>query len=107
MDEVEEWISEVEEKAMKITWMEQKSFYSDDILRELWGNMKWKNIALYWSQKEKREKKSEKLFEEIMAENFLNMGNEIASRSRKHTEPQTKWIPWEADQITLKLNGKS
>lgn len=76
MDEVEEWISEVEEKAMKITWMEKESFYGGDILRGLWDNMKWKNIALYCSQKEKREKKLEKLFEEIMAENFLNMGNE-------------------------------
>ena len=37
-------------------------------------------MALYRSQKEKRQKGPEKIFEEITVENFSNMGKEIATQ---------------------------
>ena len=50
---------------------------NEDSLRDLWDNIKCTNICIIVSQKEKREKGPEKIFEEIIAENFPNMGKEI------------------------------
>ena len=36
----------------------------------------------------RREKGSEKIFEDIIAENFLNMGKKIVNQAQKHTESQ-------------------
>ena len=41
-----------------------------------------------------REKGSDKTFEEIIAENFFNMGKETVTKSRKHRESHTD-IPTE------------
>ena len=47
-------------------------------------------FTLEGCQKKKREKGAEKLFEEIIAENFPNLEKEATSTSRKHREFQTK-----------------
>ena len=50
-------------------------------LRDLWDNTKCTNIQIIGiPEGEEREKGSEKIFEEIMVENFPNMGKEIASQ---------------------------
>ena len=36
----------------------------------------------------RREKGPEKIFEDIIAENFLNMGKKIVNQVQKHTESQ-------------------
>ena len=46
--------------------------------KELYNNIKC-TFALWESQKEKREKGPEKIFEEIIAENFLNLGKETVT----------------------------
>ena len=50
-----------------------------DSLRDLWDNIECTIIHIVGSQRE-REKGPEKIFEEIIAENFLNMGKEIVNK---------------------------
>ena len=58
---------------------------NEDSLRDLWDNVKHTNISIIRvPEGEEREKGSNKIFEEIIAENFPNMGKEIVkSKSRK------------------------
>ena len=50
----------------------------EDSLRDLWDNIKCNNIHIIGvPEKEEREKAPEKIFEEIIVENFPNVGKEI------------------------------
>ena len=50
---------------------------NEESLRELWDNIKCKNICIIGvPEGEEREKETEKIFQEIIAENFPNMGKE-------------------------------
>ena len=51
-----------------------------DSLRDLWDNIKHTNIHIIEVPEEEREKRPEKIFEEIIVENFPNMGKEIATQ---------------------------
>ena len=54
---------------------------NEDSIRDLWGNIKRKNIRIIGlPEGEEREKGPEKIFEEIIVENFPNMGKEIATQ---------------------------
>jgi len=66
---------------MEITDAEQKREKrlktNKESLRELWDNMKCTNIHITGvPEGEEREKETEKIFQEIIAENFPNMGKE-------------------------------
>ena len=51
-----------------------------DSLRDLWDNIKCTNIWVIWVPEQEEEKKgTEKNFQEIMIENFPNMGKEIVN----------------------------
>ena len=53
----------------------------EDNLRDLWDNTIHTNIQIIGAPEEKEKKKgTEKIFEEIIVENFPNMGKEIASQ---------------------------
>ena len=61
----------------------------EDNIRDLWDNTKCTNIQIIGVPEEEEKKKGfEKIFEEIIVENFPNMGKEII-RSRKHREYHT------------------
>ena len=61
----------------------------EDSLRDLWDNIKHTNIRIIGVPEEEEKKKgSEKIFEEIIVENFPNMGKEIV-KSWKHRESHT------------------
>ena len=48
---------------------------NEDSLRDLWDNIKCGNVHIIAvPEGKKREKGPEKIFEEVTAENFLNMG---------------------------------
>ena len=49
-------------------------------LRDLWDNIKHTNIRIIGIPEEEKEKGPEKIFEEIIAENFPNMGKEIVNQ---------------------------
>ena len=54
---------------------------NEDSLRDLWDNIKCKNIRILGvPEGEERQKGPEKIFEEIIVENFTNMGKEIATQ---------------------------
>ena len=83
--EAEEWISDLEDKIVEITTTEQnkekRRKRTEDSLRDLWDNIKHTNIQLIGApEEEEKEKRSEKIFEEIIVENFPNMGKEIATQ---------------------------
>ena len=57
----------------------------EDSLRDIW-DIKLTNIWIIGvPEEEKKKKGTEKIFEEIILENFSNMGKEIV-KSRKHRE---------------------
>ena len=54
---------------------------NEDSLRDLWDKIKHTNILIIGvPEGEEREKGPEKIFEEIIVENFPNMGKEIATQ---------------------------
>ena len=54
---------------------------NEDSLRDLWDNIKCNNIRIIGvPEGEEREKGLEKIFEEIIVENFPNMEKEIATQ---------------------------
>ena len=65
---------------MEITTAEQnkekRMKRMEDSLRDLWDNIKHTNIRIIGDPEEEEKKKGiEKIFEEIIVENLLNMGN--------------------------------
>ena len=67
----------------------------EDKLRDLWDNTKCTNIKIIGVPEEEEKKKpSEKIFEEIIVENFPNMGKEIVTQVQ------------EAQRIPYKINPR-
>ena len=61
--------------------IEKRMKRNEDSLRDLWGNIKHTNICIIRVlEGEQREKGLEKILEEIIAENFPNMGKEIINQ---------------------------
>ena len=67
---------------VEITSEEQnKVKRTDDSLRDLWDNIKHTNIWIIGvPEEEERKKGYEKIFEEIIVENFPNMEKEIVNQ---------------------------
>ena len=65
-------------------------------LRELWDNVKRTNIRIMGCQKEKREREkgTEKIFQDIIAKNFPNIGKEPLTQIQ------------EAQRVPYKINTK-
>ena len=53
---------------------------NEDSIRDLWDNSKRTNIHIIGVPEEEREKVPKKIFEEIIAEKFHNMGKEIVNQ---------------------------
>ena len=99
IQEAEERISEVEDRLVEITDAEQKREKrlktNGESLRELWDNVKCTNIHIIGvPEGEEREKETEKIFQEIIAENFPNMGKESLTQIQ------------EAQPVPYKLNPR-
>ena len=81
--EAEKRISALEDKRVEITTIEQNKVKRmkrlEDRLTDLWDNIKHTNIRIIGVTKEGKQKGTEKIFEEIIVENFPNMGKEIVS----------------------------
>ena len=91
--EAEEWISDLEDKIVEIMTTEQKKEKRmktiEHNLRDLWENVKRTNIRIIRvPEEEKKKKRTEEIFEEIIVENFPNMGKEIL-KSRNCRESHT------------------
>ena len=76
---------ELEDKIVEITFEEQNKVKrmkrTEDRLRDLWDNIKHTNIRIIGIPEEKEKKKGyEKIFEEIIVENFPSMEKEIVNQ---------------------------
>ena len=85
ISEAEEWISELEDKMVEITSEEQNKVKrmkrTQDSLRDLWDNIKCTNIRIIGvPEKEEKKKGYEKIFEEIIVENFPSMEKELVNQ---------------------------
>ena len=83
--EAEEGISDLEDRRVEITTAEQNKEKRmkriEDSLRDLWDNSKRTNIQIIGVPEEEDKKKgAEKIYEEIIVENFPNMGREIVNQ---------------------------
>ena len=99
IQEAEKQNNEVEDRLVEITDVEQNKEKRmkriEDSLKELWDNFKHSYIRIIGVQEEEeRDKGPEKIFEEIIAENFPNMGEEILTQIQ------------EAQQIPYRINPR-
>ena len=79
ISEAKEWISDLEDRMVEFTDVEQnkekRMKRNEDSLRDLWDNIKLNNIHIIGvPEGEEREEGPKKIFEEIIVENFPNMG---------------------------------
>ena len=88
--EAEERISELEDKMVEISSEEQNKVKrmkrTEDSLRDLWDNIKCTNIQIIGVPEEEKKKGYEKIFEEIIVENFPNRKS---IKSKRHQESPT------------------
>ena len=94
----EEQIIELEDRMVEITAEEQnrekRMKRIEDSLQDLWDNIKRTNIRIIGVPEEEKEKGSERIFEEIIVENFPNMGKEIATKVQEvHRVPYRRNTP--------------
>ena len=62
---------------------EKRMKRNEDSLRDLWDNIKCTNILVGVPEGEEREKEPQKILEEIIVENFPNIGKEIATQAQE------------------------
>ena len=84
--------NDLEDKIVEITIAEQNKEKlmkrTEDSPKDLWDNIKGTNIRIIGVPKEEENKKgTEKILEEIIVENFPNMGKEIVNKSRSTESP--------------------
>ena len=80
-----EWKNDLVDRMVEVSVTEQNTEKqmkrNEDSLRDLWDNIKCTNILIIgFPEGEEKEKAPEKIFEEIIAENILNMGKEIVNQ---------------------------
>ena len=90
--EAEERISDLEDKIVEITTTEQNKEKRmkriEESLRDFRANIKPTNIHIIGVQEEEEKKKrTEKIVEEIIVENFPNMGKEIVTKFQEAQSP--------------------
>ena len=83
--EAKEWISDLEDRIVESTTTEQniekRMEKNEDSLRDVWENSKCTNICIIGvPEGGEREKRPEKIFEKMIAENFPNMEKEIVNQ---------------------------
>ena len=88
ISEAEGQISELEDKVAEITSEEQNKVKrmnrAEDSLRDLWDDIKHTNIQFIEVPEEEEKKEGyEKIFEEIIVENFPKMEKEIVNQVRE------------------------
>ena len=73
---------------------------TEDSLRDLWGNIKHANIHMIGAPEEEKKKGYEKIFEEIIVENFPNMERKIVNQVKRCKESHTGKTQGEIHQDT-------
>ena len=73
---------------------------TEDRLRDIWDNIKWTNIWIIGLPEEEKKKGCEKIFEEIIVENFPSVGKEIVSQVQEAQTVPFRINPGETRQDT-------
>ena len=74
---------------------------TEDSFRDPWDNIKCTNIQIIGVPEEEEKKKGyEKIFEEIIVENFPNMEKKQSIKSKRHKESRIGQIQGETRQDT-------
>ena len=73
------WRMEWRKLLLKIKIQKKRMKRNEDSLTDLWDNMKCTNMHITGVPEGEEEKGPEKIFEEIIAEKFPNMGKEIVN----------------------------
>ena len=74
---------------------------AEDSLRDLWDITKHTNIQIIGvPEEEEKKKRYEKIFEEIIVENFLNMEKEIVNQVQEAQRVRYRINPGETHQDT-------
>ena len=93
ISEAEERINELEYKIVEITSEEQNKVKrmrrTEDTLRDLWDNIKRTNIQIIGVPEEEKKKGYEKIFEEIIVENFPTWKRIQSIKSKRTKELHT------------------
>ena len=87
---------------------EKRSKRNEDNLRDLWDNVKHPNIRIIEVPEEEDKKKGyEKILEEIIVENFLNMGKEIVTHVQETQRAPSRINTWQNTlrHILIKLTN--
>ena len=97
LENVKEWISNLEDRIVEIIQSkqqkEQRILKNEDSLRDPWDNIKHTIIGIIGVlEGEEREKGTENLSEEIMAENFHNLVKETGMQVQEAQEEFQRWI---------------
>ena len=114
--EAEKRISDLEDKIVERATTEHNNEKTmdriEDSLRDLWDNIKHTNIRITGAPEEEEKKKgTKKICEEIIVENFPNMGKEIVNQGQEverfpyRINPRRN-TPRQNDSNYLKLNTK-
>ena len=89
--EAEGQINDLEDRMVEVTAternIEKRTKRHEDSLRDCWDNIKRTNTGIT-GVPEGEEKGPEKIFEEIIAENFLNMGKERVNQVQEAQSPR-------------------
>ena len=108
--EAEERISELEDKIVEITTAEQNKEKRmkriEDSLRDLWDNITCTNFRIIGIPEEEKKKGAKTIFEEIIVENFPNMGKEIVNQVQEAQRVPHRINPRRntSGQILIKLS---
>ena len=109
--EAEERISDLEDKIVEISTAEQNKEKRmkriEDSLRDFGDNIKRSNIRIIGVPEEEEKKKgTEKIFEEIIVDNFPSMGKERVNQVQEPQRTNTEYIKRESCQdILIKLSN--
>ena len=109
ISEAEERISELEDKTVGTTSEDQNKIkrmkITEDRLRDLWDNIKCTNIRIIGVPEEEEKKKGyEKIFEEIIVENFPTLKREQSMKSKRHKESHAGKTQGKTRQETYQSN---
>ena len=102
--EAEDRISEVEDRMVEMNETERNKEKrikrNEDNIRDLWDNVKLPNIRIIGVPEEDKKKGHEKIFEEIIVENFPKMGKEIVTQVQEtQDKPKVKHPKTHISQI--------
>ena len=99
LNDTEEYISVY--KVVEINYWEQKKKRNEDSLRDIWYIKHMNSHIIGVPEREEREKEHYKIFDEIVSENFTNLGKEIVIQIQVSTKSRKELTQRGTHQGTL------